>query len=206
MPEFEGYNNTATDTQLGSRTITLPQGFSHTSTVTPAGASDRFRASYYYQPAGVSGHGDGYSATLVTNFTVTGARHSAQISINGGTSGGFFGKSTTNPDTLNAHVVIFDSANAVIFDSFDSAVVMNDGSAGRGSMAWNNVVRTVALGPGSYRLAIGAINDSISFYGGGSARTAYTTIDVTVAFLIPGPGAVALVPAVLMLAARRRRR
>lgn len=202
IPPYEGYSNSASYALAGSWSTTLPRGQTHTSTAQNSGVSGHFKANYVYSPGWSTTESD---AKLATEFTITGAGNSANIFINGSSSGIGFLKQTS-PLNQNAYVAIINVAtNAVVFDSFDVATGTTlDPNHGRGTIWWTNVNTSVALSAGTYKVLIGAYNYAASFPGGGSDQTSGSDFNASVTF-VPAPASAMLLGAFALIAGRRRR-
>ncbi|MBN8599076.1 MAG: hypothetical protein J0L78_15495 [Planctomycetes bacterium] len=199
---FYYYNESWTYDQMGTGSVAMTN-YSHTSTVTNAGVSGSFSG---YKHTGASYHVDDISqSTLEAYFTVSGSV-AATIKLNGSMSEDFYPHA--KPEEANAYFVIYNaSTNAVVFDSWSLATFTYDPTSFHSSRTWSNVTSNLVLGPGNYRLLVGANgnNQYYTGFGQGSAGGAGFTNSMTFAD-IPAPGALAVLCAAAPIASRRRTR
>ncbi|MFO0861027.1 MAG: hypothetical protein U0570_10750 [Phycisphaerales bacterium] len=196
------YNESWTFDQMGTGSVSMTN-FSHTDTVTNAGVSGSFGG---YKHTGSSDHiSDINQSTLDANFTVSGSV-SATIKLNGGSQEDFY--QHAKPEQANAYFVIYNaSTNAVVFDSWSLATFVYDPVSFHSSRTWSNITTNVVLGPGNYRLLVGANGNSQYYtgFGQGSSGSAGFTTSMTFA-QIPAPGAAAALGVVAVFVSQRRRR
>ncbi|MBX3390358.1 MAG: hypothetical protein KF691_12990 [Phycisphaeraceae bacterium] len=199
---FYYYNESWTYDQMGTGSVAMTF-YNHTSTVTNSGVSGSFSA---YKHTGASNHVDEISqATLEAYFTVSGSV-SASIKLNGGSAEDFY--QHTKPEQANAYFVIYNaSTNALVFDSWSLATFVYDPVSFHSTRTWSNITTNVLLGPGDYRLLVGANGNSQYYTGFGQGSTGSANFTTSMTFAeIPTPGAAAALGVLAVIASSRRRR
>lgn len=177
----EHYGNTATYTQLGVWSITLPRGFSHTSNVSSESVSGSFASSYSESDfAYSSAHST--ECSLEACFSVAGATVMATIAIDG--SGSPAWHSVTQPEDLNSYVVIYNQdTNVVVFDSFEHGIyTFYNYLYPDSSIEWQGIAARARLPVGEYRLLVGAAHNQTWHPGPGMGWYANARLNTTIVF------------------------
>lgn len=197
---FYYYNESWSYDQFGTGSVAMTN-YGHTDTVTNAGVSGSFSA---YKHTGASNHiSDINGASLRANFTVAGSV-SASIKLNGGSSEDFYAHA--KPEQANAYFVIYNaSTNAVVFDSWNLATFVYDPVSFHSSRTWSNITASLLLGPGNYRLLVGASGDSQYYTGFGQGSTGGANFTTSMTFTdVPAPAAGGALAFAALASARRR--
>ncbi|MBX3380667.1 MAG: hypothetical protein KF805_11290 [Phycisphaeraceae bacterium] len=198
------YNESGSYNQLGASTITLPHGFSHSSTVTNAGVSGTWNG--YKERTGVSNVYTERTSTLDALFTVGAGGIKATIRLNG-SAHNINSDPGANPFGQNAYFIITSVAtNAVMFDSFvwgtQNIIPQDDWS----QVSWNNVIQQVTLAAGDYRLQVRADGDIQRHAGPGGGFLGESSLTANMTFsAVPAPASLALGAGAMLIGARRKR-
>lgn len=198
------YSESGSYDQMGASTITLPHGFSYSSTVTNAGVSGTWKG--YKERTAVQNVYKEQTSTLDALFTVGTGGIKATIKLSGGAHN-INSDAGADPFGQNAYFIITSVAtNAVIFDSFVWGTQDINPQDDWSHVSWSNVIQQVTLAAGDYRLRVRADGDIQRHAGPGGGFLGESTLTASMTFsAVPAPAPLALGAGAMLVGARRKR-